>query len=714
MTTVVKSPSGGEPSAPGHASAASPPGHLCGIASEEQFRELLEAAPDAMVIVDSDGRISLVNRQTERLFGYDRHELIGQPVEILLPEAIRDSHTARRQAYTSTPEVRPMGAGLELLARRRDGSEFPAEISLSPLQTADGLLVSAAIRDITDRKRADEQFRGLLEAAPDAMVIVDSDGRIALVNRQTERLFGYHRQELIGQHVEILLPEAIRKAHSARRQAYTSNPEVRPMGAGLELLARRRDGSEFPAEISLSPLQTTDGLLISAAIRDITDRKRAAAVLAHQAMHDPLTGLPNRALLGDRLDRALARAGQHHSVVAVLFLDLDRFKLVNDSRGHAAGDRLLVAVAERLRDLVRSTDTVARFGGDEFVIVAEDGIDPYEARALADRVAQAFANPLSIDGEDLYVTASIGIALGSGAATAEAVLGDADSAMYRAKESGRARVEIFDSTMRGEAETRLRIQNDLYRAVERDELRVHYQSIVDLRDGAVVGAEALVRWEHPDRGLLGPGEFIPVAEDSGLIVPVGAEVLRQAAAQWTAWGLPRRRVLSVNLSAHQVRHPDVVRMVEAALHQSGLPPERLCLELTESVLIDDVQRRGQVLENLKGLGVRLAIDDFGTGYSSLTYLKRFPIDIVKIDRSFLVGLGQGRYDLTILAAIIDLVHGLGLKATAEGIETEAQLQQLRLLGCDFGQGYHLAAPVPAPEFPVVTGPTPAAMTTGGW
>src|SRR5581483_6894162 len=298
-------------------------------------------------------------------------------------------------------------------ARRRDGSEFPAEISLSPLQTADGLLVSAAIRDITDRKRADEQFRGLLEAAPDAMVIVDSDGRIALVNRQTERLFGYHRQELIGQHVEILLPEAIRKAHSARRQAYTSNPEVRPMGAGLELLARRRDGSEFPAEISLSPLQTTDGLLISAAIRDITDRKRAAAVLAHQAMHDPLTGLPNRALLGDRLDRALSRAGQHHSVVAVLFLDLDRFKLVNDSRGHAAGDRLLVAVAERLRDLVRSTDTVARFGGDEFVIVAEDGIDPYEARALADRVAQAFANPLSIDGEDLYVTASIGIALGS-------------------------------------------------------------------------------------------------------------------------------------------------------------------------------------------------------------------------------------------------------------------------------------------------------------
>jgi diguanylate cyclase (GGDEF)-like protein/PAS domain S-box-containing protein len=562
-----------------------------------------------------------------------------------------------------------------------------------------------------------EQFRDLLEAAPDAMVIVDADGHITLVNRQTERLFGYSRDELVGQPVEILLPETIRHRHTAQRQAYTTAPEVRPMGAGLELSARRRDGTEFPAEISLSPLQTAQGLLISAAVRDITERKRAAAALAHQAMHDPLTGLPNRALLGDRLTRALTRAGRHHGIVAVLFLDLDGFKLVNDSRGHAAGDRLLVAVAERLQDLVRSTDTVARFAGDEFVVVAEDGMDAHEARALAERVSHGFTRPLTVDGEDLYVTTSIGIALGSGDASVEGLLSDADGAMYRAKDSGRSRVEMFDSAMRGEAEARLQIQNDLHRALVRNELRVHYQPVVDLRTGAITGAEALVRWAHPEQGLLSPGQFVPVAEDSGLIVPVGAEVLRQAAAQWTAWDLPPRRILNVNLSAHQVRHPDVVQMVDTTLRHTGLPAEALCLELTESVLIDDLHSRRRVLDELKALGVRLAIDDFGTGYSSLTYLKRFPIDIVKIDRSFLAGLGQRQYDLTILAAMIELVHALGLRATAEGIETPEQLAQLRLLGCDLGQGYHFAAPVPASEYPTVAGrdhsfaPGPHAVAT---
>jgi diguanylate cyclase (GGDEF)-like protein len=418
-------------------------------------------------------------------------------------------------------------------------------------------------------------------------------------------------------------------------------------------------------------------------------------------VHDPLTGLPNRALLGDRLSRALTRAAQQQSFVAVLFLDLDGFKLVNDSRGHAAGDRLLVAVAERLQGLVRATDTVARFAGDEFVIVAEDGIDSHEARALAERIAHGFTRPLTVDGEDLYVTASIGIAVGSGDASVEGLLSDADGAMYRAKEAGRSRVEMFDSAMRGEAEARLQIQNDLHRALSRGELRVHYQPVVDLGSGVVKGAEALVRWAHPERGMLTPGQFIPVAEDSGLIVPVGAEVLRQAAAQWTTWGFPPQGILSVNLSAHQVRHPDVVHMVENTLRHSGLAADSLCLELTESVLIDDLQSRRRVLEDLKALGVWLAIDDFGTGYSSLTYLKRFPIDIVKIDRSFLVGLGQREYDLTILAAMIDLVHALGLRATAEGIETPEQLEQLRLLGCDLGQGFHFAPPLPASDFPVV-------------
>jgi diguanylate cyclase (GGDEF)-like protein/PAS domain S-box-containing protein len=658
-----------------------------------------------MVVVDRSGRIILVNRQTERLFGYARTELVGRPVEVLLPTGVRERHVAKREGYTAHAEVRPMGAGLELLARRSDGTEFPAEISLSPLQTGQGLLVSAAVRDITERKGAEEQFRDLLEAAPDAMVIVDREGYIILVNRQTERLFGYDRSELVGHPVEVLLPEAVRAVHVAKRQGYTTQAEVRPMGAGLELLARRRDGSDFPAEISLSPLQTSRGILVSAAVRDITERRRIEAALKRQTLHDAMTGLPNRVLLADRLDQALLRTTRAGTMLAVLFLDLDRFKLINDSRGHAAGDRLLVAVAERLERLVRASDTVARFAGDEFVIVAEDRMNATEARLLGERLVQSFSTPVTVDGEDLYVTASIGISLSSpgGEASqanrsAEQLLRDADAAMYRAKESGRARCEVFDATMSGEAELRLAIQNDLHRAIDRDQLLVHYQPIIDLESGQMVSGEALVRWQHPGRGLLHPDEFIPVAEDSGLIVPLGTQVLRQAAHQWTSWGQSPSRTINVNLSAHQVRHPDLLATVIDILHRSGLDPTALCLELTESVLIEDLLSQRQVLQAMKNLGIRIAIDDFGTGYSSLTYLKRFPIDIVKIDRSFLVGLGQNEYDSTILEAIIELVHALGLKAAAEGIENPDQLARLQHLGCDFGQGYFFSTPVPACEF----------------
>ncbi len=550
---------------------------------------------------------------------------------------------------------------------------------------------------------SEEQFRDLLEAAPDAMVIVDRDGRIILVNRQTVLLFGYARDELVGHPVEVLLPESVRAGHVAKRDGYTAKAEVRPMGAGLELLARRKDGTEFPAEISLSPLQTSRGILVSAAVRDITERRRIEAALTRQTLHDAMTGLPNRVLLADRLDQALGRAARAGTTAAVLFVDLDRFKLINDSRGHAVGDRLLVAVAERLQRLVRASDTVARFAGDEFVIVAEEGMDPTEARLLGQRLIQGFSTPVTIDGEDIYVTASVGVSLSCPDKPAEQLLRDADAAMYRAKELGRARCEVFDATMSGEAENRLAIQNDLHRALDRDELVVHYQPIVNLASGRVVSAEALVRWEHPGRGLLHPDAFVPVAEDSGLIVPLGTLVLRQAARQWTAWGQSPSRTINVNLSAHQVRHPDLLRTVMSVLHHSGLDPAALCLELTETVLIEDLLSQRQVLQALKNLGVRIAIDDFGTGYSSLTYLKRFPIDIVKIDRSFLAGLGQNDYDSTILGAIIELVHALGLEATAEGIETPEQLAQLQILGCDLGQGYYLSPPVPAGDFtPLLT------------
>jgi diguanylate cyclase (GGDEF)-like protein len=441
--------------------------------------------------------------------------------------------------------------------------------------------------------------------------------------------------------------------------------------------------------------------------QDVTDSKRAEeqsgtllAELAHQALHDALTGLPNRALLLDRLDQALAQAERTGSAVAVLFLDLDRFKLVNDSRGHAAGDELLVRVAERLREVVRPADTVARFGGDEFVMICQDAGVVGHAMHLADRVAEVFRAPFPLGADDMFLNASIGIAVSDGRTSSAELLRNADAAMYQAKDFGRGRCEFFDETMRTEAAARLDLQTALHWAISRQEMRVHYQPLVDVRTGVPLGVEALVRWAHPAKGIVGPSEFVKLAEESGLIVPIDVAVLEQATLQcagWPAGPAGTRLNVSANLSIHHLRHPGLLDHVRSVLGRSGLDPSSLCLELTESVLLEDVDRHMRTLLELRALGVRLAIDDFGTGFSSLTYLKRFPVDAVKIDRSFVAGLGSDAADSAIVRSVIDLAHALSLQVVAEGVERPEQLEALRSLGCDVAQGYLFAPPLPTEE-----------------
>jgi len=441
--------------------------------------------------------------------------------------------------------------------------------------------------------------------------------------------------------------------------------------------------------------------------QDVTEQRLAEQLLEHQALHDPLTELPNRALFLDRLEHALTRARRTGSSLAVYFCDVDDFKDVNDSLGHDAGDELLVALPPRLREALRASDTVARFGGDELVILCEDLRSETEASRIAQRIAEAFRLPFELDGRPHHLSVSVGIVfVTGGTATASEVLRDADAAMYRAKGSGKGRFELFDEQMRASLVARLQTEADLRRALERGELRLHFQPVAALSgeadaDVRFVGAEALVRWEHPERGLLGPDAFISVAEDSGLIAQVGEWVLLEACRQAAGWG--PERFVSVNLSPRQLSHSDVPALLARALEETGADPAQLDLEITENVLMEQSTAVLGTLLRLKALGVRLVLDDFGTGWSSLAYLKRFPIDGLKIDREFVDGLGRKPEDTAIVAAVLSMAQALELDTIAEGVETEAQLAWLRERGCACAQGFLLARPMPPAEVEALEG-----------
>ena len=469
-----------------------------------------------------------------------------------------------------------------------------------------------------------------------------------------------------------------------------------PLPSDIEYRIVLPDGETRWMQGRVRPLLDDAGRIVRlvGTVQDLTDRKLAEQAIAFQATHDALTRLPNRLLFMDRLTHAVTLRSRDPSGLAVLFLDVDRFKWLNDSLGHTAGDEVLLAVATRLRAALRPSDTLARFGGDEFVVLCENVRSEVEAEAVAVRLRTALSAPIPVAGEETTLTISVGIAYASPTATditAESLVRDADAAMYHAKEHGRDRHALFDQRTRQLALSRHETANALRRGTERGELVVHYQPQVDITSGRVVGVEALVRWNHPQRGLLPPHEFIPLAEETGIIVPLGARVLSDACRQIVEWkgrpGVPSGITLAVNLAARQLLSNDLPNVVSEVLASTGLAPSLLCLEITESVLLDDSEGSGRALLDLKELGVRIGVDDFGTGFSGLTYLKRFPVDVLKIDRSFVVGLGMDREDRAIVASVVDLAHAFGLTTVAEGVETAEQLAELRALGCERAQGY---------------------------
>jgi diguanylate cyclase (GGDEF)-like protein/PAS domain S-box-containing protein len=671
------------------------------------IQQLIEAVPQPIFFKDAEKRRYLgVNKAWERFFGIPREQFIGKSVFELYPdnpEVARKHHAKDEELFSS-----PGSQSYEAAIVASDGRMHHTIYNKATFNKSDGAVAGliGTITDVTPLKEAEAalregeaRFRDLTELSSDWYWEQDADFRFTQMSSKVHE-FSLDAKEHIGKtRWEMPIIGVTEEQWQAHKDLLAAHEPFH------DFVYQRHDTNGRLRTISASgrPIFDEQGNFkgYRGTGRDITEQKQVEEQIRHMAQHDALTGLPNRMLLHDRIGHAIAHAQRNQGLLAVLFIDLDRFKTVNDSLGHPVGDRLLKAVAGRLAACTRASDTVARIGGDEFVVLLGDLKEPEDARHVAQKVLDALSEPVTISGHELKVTPSVGIcAYPHDGGDVETLMRNADTAMYHAKQMGRNNYQFFTQAMNDAAHERLLLENDLRHALERGEFTLHFQPLLDVKSGAILGLEALVRWRHPERGMVPPSEFIPAAEETGLIGPLGEWVLQQACSQARAWhdaGYPKLQV-SVNCSAQQFQREGLVETVGRVLRETGLPAARLDLEITESVIIQHSEEVVARFKRLDDMGVRIAIDDFGIGYSSLSYLKRFAIHQLKIDQSFVRDIHSDPDDAAIVSAIIAIAHSLGLQVVAEGVETAEQLAFLKSLGCDAAQGYYFSRPLPPDEF----------------
>ena len=663
-------------------------------------QSVLDALREPLALVDSDLRILQANAAFERLLGGSRVELLGRPLAEGLGTRGTREQIAEGLARTLAgpePETR-----LTVACAVR-GGERELELRIGALAPVpgrvDALLVEAqrvGERGQPQPSNGESWLNAVMNSVADGIVLLDLEGTITWLSRSAETIFDYPRDAAIGASIDLLLPLP------AERDGGVLQRLQRPPSGRLpiELTIRRGSGELLPVEVESSVVEQHDRRMIVLIVRDLTGRRQTEETLRSLAYHDPLTGLPNRLLFHDRLSQAIERARRARQLLTVMLVDLDRFKLINDSLGLVTGDQMIKGVADRMVQRLRKSDTVARLGGDEFMVLALGTSSAEAAAKVAQKLLDELRPPLLVDGHELTTSASIGIALfPHDGDDADTLIKNADNALSRAKEQGRNHYQFYTEDMNATAFERLMLESRLRKALEQDEFVLYYQPKVGLADGAIVGVEALLRWFHPDLGLVPPAEFIPLAEESGLIVDIGAWVLRTACAQVHRWQRQGhgRLELAVNISARQFQEKNLVATIAAAVEESGMPASLLELELTESVIMRDAPEAARRLNELTALGIRLAIDDFGTGYSSLGYLRAFPISSLKIDRSFVRDIDRDPNSAALAQAIIALASSLRLKVVAEGVETKEQLEQLRASGCQELQGFIFSKPLPPDE-----------------